>query len=416
MKSNKGWSIAYWIVVLAMLAVGVVGWYWRLTTGHRMTNYGSMIPWGLWIAMYIYFIGLSGGAFLTSSLAYVFGIEKFRPIARISLFTALVALIMTLLQVWVDLGHMLRFYEVFTRPHFYSMMAWMVWLYTLYAILLVVELWFDLRRDLVAWGQKSGLSGTVSRILSLGSKATDEQSARRDARVVKWLGAIGVALTIIFAGGEGALFAVDKSRPMWHSGLYPLMFLLGAMVSGGGLMLAIYAFLAPDRGSEGHKAVVDSFSKIVLGLVFLYVLFTWADFSIVWYGRIPMDVDPLKLVLFGKFWYVFWIGEVFLGMVVPIVLLGIKSTRISPLWAGLAGLSIVIAFVAVRLNIVIPPQAVPELKGLAEAAPSPRMSTNYLPSMMEWFVTLGIVGFGGVLYALGYDLLPVRPGMSEKEV
>jgi len=150
--------------------------------------------------------------------------------------------------------------------------------------------------------------------------------------------------------------------------------------------------------------------------VFLYVLFTWADFSIVLYGRIPMDVDPLKLILFGKFWYVFWIGEVFLGMVVPIVLLSIKSTRVSPLWAGLAGLSIVVAFVAVRLNIVIPPQAVPELKGLAEAAPSPRMSTNYLPSMMEWFVTIGIVGFGAAIYALGYKLLPVRPTMSEEEV
>ncbi len=416
MKSNKGWNIAYWIVVLVMLAVGAVGWYWRLTTGHRMANYSSIIPWALWVAMYIYFIGLSAGAFLISSLVYVFGVERFRPMARLSLFTALVALLMALLQIWVDIGHMGRFYEVYTRPHFLSMMAWMVWLYTAYFILLLVELWFDARRDLVEWGRKPGLSGALSRILALGSKDTSEEAARRDARIVKITGALGVFLAIAFHGGVGALFAVDKSRPMWHTGLYPLMFLLAALVSGGGLLLAIYAFFAPDRGTEAHRALVGDLSRLVLGLVLLYALFTWADFSIVWYGGIPLGVNPLKIILFGKYWYAFWVGEVFLGMVVPIILFSIKSTRTSPLWAGLAGLSIVVAFVAVRLDIVIPPLAVPQLKGLAEAAPSPRMSTHYLPSTMEWFVTVGIVGFGAALYALGYRLLPVKPSTSEKEV
>ncbi len=416
MNSKKGWSIVYWAVVVALLAVGVVGWYWRLTVGHQMANYGSIIPWGLWVAMYIYFIGLSAGAFLISSLVYVFGVERFRPMARLSLFTALVALLMALLQIWVDLGHMERFYEVYTRPHFYSMMAWMVWLYTTYFVLLLVEMWFVTRRDLVRWSRKPGLSGTLSRILALGSKDESDASARRDEQKVRVLGALGVALAIAFHGGVGALFAVDKSRPMWHTGLYPLMFLLAALVSGGGLLLAIYAFLAPDRGTEAHKSLVESLSKLVLGLVLLYILFTWADFSIVWYGKIPADVEPIKIILFGKYWYVFWLGEVLLGMLVPVVLLSLKATRQSPLWAGLAGASIVVAFIAVRLNIVIPPLAVPELQGLADAAPAFRMSTNYLPSMMEWFVTLGIVGFGAALYALGYGLLPVRPNMSEKEV
>jgi len=287
---------------------------------------------------------------------------------------------------------------------------------TAYFILLLVELWLDARRDLVKWSKKPGLSGTLSKILALGSKEESESSARKDARTVKIVGAIGVLLAIAFHGGVGALFAVDKSRPMWHTGLYPLMFLLAALVSGGGLLLAIYAFFAPDRGTEAHKALVGDLSKLVLGLVLLYALFTWADFSIVWYGGIPLDVEPLKIILFGPFWYAFWVGEVFLGMVVPAVILGMKSTRTSPLWAGLAGLSIVAAFVAVRLNIVIPPLAVPELKGLAQAAPSPRMSTMYLPSVMEWFVTVGIVGFGAAIYALGYKLLPVGPSISEKEV
>ncbi|RME85229.1 MAG: hypothetical protein D6775_03345 [Caldilineae bacterium] len=100
-------------------------------------------------------------------------------------------------------------------------------------------------------------------------------------------------------------------------------------------------------------------------------------------------------------------------MVIPIVLLTWNRTKRTPIGAGLAGLSIAVAFVGVRLNIVIPPLSVPELQGLVEAVPSARMSTLYVPSTMEWFLSLGIIGLAMALYALGYSLLPVKP---QKEV
>ena len=182
MKNGKSLSIAYWVVVVAMLAVGAVGMYWRITAGHTMANYGELIVWGLWVAMYIYFIGLSAGAFLISSLVYVFGVERFRPIARLALFTALVSLLMALLNIWFDIGHMERFFEVYTRANLFSMMAWMVWLYTAYFVLLLFELWFESRQDLIQWGQKRGLSGTLSRWLAFGSR---DASIRRASRMRK---------------------------------------------------------------------------------------------------------------------------------------------------------------------------------------------------------------------------------------
>ena len=413
MKNNKGLTVAYWVVVVLMLAVGAVGWYWRVTFGHKMANYGELIVWGLWVAMYIYFIGLSAGAFLISALVYAFGVERFRPIARLALFTALIALLMALLHIWFDLGHMARFYEVYTRPHFYSMMAWMVWLYTAYFVLLLFEFWYETRQDFIRWGKKSGLTGTLSKLLALGSKDLSPESRARDMKVVKILGSIGVPLAIMFHGGVGALFGVISARPAWHSGLYPLLFLVSALVSGGGLLTAIYAFIAPNRGTPEHRSLVSDLGKLVLGLVLLDVIFTFAEYSIALYGSIPGDVAPLLQVMTGPFWYVFWIGQVGLGMVVPIILLTIKSTKNNAFWVGVAGLAIVVAFVGVRLNIVIPPLSVPELKGLTEAVPSPRMTTQYVPSTMEWFLSVGIVGVGMALYALGYSLLPVKPETKE---
>ena len=414
MKANKGLGIAYWIVVVVMLAVGAVGLYWRLTTGHKLANYGELIVWGLWVAMYIYFIGLSAGAFLISALVYAFGVERFRPIARLALFTAIISLLMALLHIWFDLGHMERFYEVYTRPNFLSMMAWMVWLYTAYFILILAEFWYESREDFVRWGQKPGLTGWLSRLLALGSKDVTPEMRARDQRVVKVLGSIGVPLAIMFHGGVGALFGVVSARPAWHSGLFPLLFLVSALVSGGGLLMALYAFLAPNKGSAEYKNLLSDMGRLVLALVFLDVIFTFAEYSIALYGSIPGDVAPLIQIMTGPFWYVFWIGQVGLGMVIPIILLAWDRTRTNPFWVGVAGLSIVLAFVGVRLNIVIPPLSVPELQGLVEAVPSPRMTTQYVPSAREWFLSIGIIGLGMALYAIGYNLLPVRPHLGKE--
>ncbi len=415
MTQKKGWTLTYWAVAIIMLAIGVVGLYWRLNFGHLKANYGELIVWGLWVAMYIYFIGLSAGAFLISALVYAFGVERFRPIARLALFTALIALFMALLHIWFDLGHMERFYEVYTRPQFYSMMAWMVWLYTAYFVLLLLEFWFEVRQDFIRWAKKPGLKGALSRILALGSHDLSEQSRQRDEKVVRVLGTIGVPLAILFHGGVGALFGVIAARPAWHSGLFPLLFLVSALVSGGGLLLAIYAFLAPNKGTPAYTALIHDLGKLVLGLVLLDVLFTFAEYSIALYGAVPDDVAPLLKTMFGPFWYIFWIGQVGLGMVVPIILLGWKRTRGNAIWAGLAGLSIVVAFVGVRLNIVIPPLSLPELRGLIEAVPgSPRMTMQYVPSTMEWFLSIGIIGLGMALFALGLSLLPIQPPV-EKE-
>lgn len=414
MKNTKSLSIAYWGVVIVMLALGAVGMYWRLTSGHLMANYGELIVWGLWVAMYIYFIGLSAGAFLISSLVYAFGVERFRPIARLALFTALISLLMALLNIWFDLGHMSRFFEVFTRGNPFSMMAWMVWLYTAYFVLLLVELWFESRQDLVKWSQNPGLSGSLSRLLAFGSKENSTSARQKDQRVVKVLGTIGVPLAILFHGGVGALFGVVSARPAWNSGLFPLLFLVSALVSGGGLLTAIYAFLAPNRGSEAHRSLVTDLGKLVLGLTLLDILFTFAEYSIGMYGAIPADVSPLLKTMTGSFWYVFWIGQVGLGMVIPVILLGWKRTRQSPAWIGVAGISIVFAFISVRLNIVIPPLSVPELQGLEQAVPSLRMSMTYVPSLMEWFLSIGIIGLGMALFALGYNLLPVRPQAAKE--
>ncbi|MEE9212293.1 MAG: NrfD/PsrC family molybdoenzyme membrane anchor subunit, partial [Phycisphaeraceae bacterium] len=112
---HKSVKTILWITWLGLLLWGLVGVYQRFTYGHAFANYGSYVPWGLHVSAYIYFIGLSGGAFLLSCLIYVFGIKRLTKIGRLSLFVAAITLPMALVCIWFDLGQMWRFYEIFTR-------------------------------------------------------------------------------------------------------------------------------------------------------------------------------------------------------------------------------------------------------------------------------------------------------------
>jgi molybdopterin-containing oxidoreductase family membrane subunit len=393
----------FWISGTVLFTVGLFGWYDRFVYGHLNANYGSIVTWGLWVAAYIYFIGLSAGSFLISSLVYVFNMKRFERIGRLAVFTAVVTLLLALLSIWADLGHMSRAWHVIAYANFKSPMAWMIWLYSTYFALLVVELWFLLRRDMVAGIGTPGFKGGAYRLLTLGSRDLSEVSAARDRRVVRVLATIGVPVAIMFHGGVGALFGVVAARPHWHSGMFPILFLLSALVSGGALLIVITAVF--QDGWHRNRETVLALGQMVLGLLLLDVLFQVSEMLVAFYGGIPGHVEGLKLVMGGPFWWVFWGWQIVLGTLVPVLLLSL-TTRKDPWSVSLAGLLIAAGFLGVRLNIVVPGLAAEEIKGLSTAIASARMTTHYFPSVSEWLLTVGVVGLGLLLFGLGELLLP----------
>ncbi|PIV16889.1 MAG: hypothetical protein COS42_07665, partial [Flavobacteriales bacterium CG03_land_8_20_14_0_80_35_15] len=282
-----------WAVAFILGSVGVAQ---RLMYGHELAAYGNRVVWGLWVAMYIYFIGLSAGAFLLSSLVYVFKIELFEKVGKLALITALVTLICALLSIWLDLGHMWRAYEVITRPNLpHSMMAWMIWLYSAYLLLLVFE-------TLLAFRIESG-------------KYVGEQLASYQKKL-QLLASIGIPLAIAFHGGVGALFGVIASNPMWHSALTPIFFLVGAVASGSALFTMIFAFFWENKESEYYKSMLQVLAKIVLVAVLFDLLLEWAELSIALWMGTPEHTSGFREMLFGNYWFVFWLFHLLLGVAV----------------------------------------------------------------------------------------------------
>ena len=68
---------ALWILAAIIGGLGFIG---RLVHGDQAADFSSYIPWGLWVAAYIYFSGLSAGAFLLAAATYVFRIRVLEPV------------------------------------------------------------------------------------------------------------------------------------------------------------------------------------------------------------------------------------------------------------------------------------------------------------------------------------------------
>lgn len=394
----------FWAV--GLLGLIPFGWalYVRFFTHPDASSLGSVVPWGLHVAQYIYFVGLSAGSFLLSSLVYVFGVKRFEPVGRLAVFTAIVTLLLALVTIGLDIGHLERFWHVFVFVNPASPMAWMIWLYTIYLVLLVVEFWFLMRRDLIVTGRGTGWRARLSRLAALGRTDVGAAAQTRDARVVRVAATIGVPLAVMFHGGVGALFGVLASRPFWHSGMFPIIFLVSALASGGALLVVASAIF--QEGWRAHRQMIVDLGRVVLGLLLLDFLLQFSEILVGVYGSEPGFVASFDLVVRGQYWWVFWVLQVGIGLALPLVLLA-SPTRRDPRAVIAACAAIVIGFVGVRLNIVLPGLSPEEIRGITAAVADPRVSSDYFPSAWEWILSFGIGALGLVIFGLGEIFLPL---------
>src|SRR5678816_1999366 len=135
------------------------------------------LQWSVLIVLYPYLTGLVAGAFILASLERVFNVAAVRPTYRLALLTALAFLIVAPLPLQMHLGHPERSYEMYLTPHRQSAMAMFGFVYLWYLMaVLVLEIWFDYRKELVlTWRSSTGLKRKLYACLLYTSDAADER-------------------------------------------------------------------------------------------------------------------------------------------------------------------------------------------------------------------------------------------------
>src|SRR3989338_2514365 len=192
------------------------------------------LQWGLMIVVYPYLTGLVAGAFIMASLERVFNVKELLPVYRLSMLTALSFLIVAPLPLLAHLGHPERAFEIFLTPHLTSAMAMFGFVYAWYLlVVLLLELWFDYRKDMIIWArEKKGIAKYFYKLLSLGSDDISEKAVRFDNKAGKFITIIGIPSAFLLHGYVGFIFGSIKANPWWSSVLMPIVFIFSAVVSG----------------------------------------------------------------------------------------------------------------------------------------------------------------------------------------
>ncbi len=404
-------AFKWWVAILLFLCAA--GGYFiieRLVVGLETTNLSSITPWGAWIAFYIFFDGLSAGSYLLSSLIYVFGMHQFERVGKMALFTAVVCMMVALIFVLMDLGRPDRFINAMLYWNILSVLAWEIHFYVVYITLLVVELYIAMREDLVRLRPSSTIRGKIARLLTFKNSTINRETKQRDHKWMKILGIIGIPLAILGVhGGTGALFAVVGARDSWNSGVFPIIFVVSAMVSGTALLLSIYIIKTKIAKQPIDLTMVTSLGKMMIAFLFIDLLLQFYEYLVGVYGLTSASLQSLAIQMGGPYSWSFWGVQMGLGALVPIFLIFYKKTGNNVNWILTAAVLVVIGIIGVRFNIVVPSQIVPVFDGMPAG--------DYYPSLNEWMVSVGIAAIGLLMFTIGDKLLPLEetPGSLEKE-
>ena len=399
------------LIILSVfgLVIGAWGMFQRLAFGHLGMNYGSFVPWGLWVAFDLFFLGLTAGAFLITILTYVFRIKLLANLGPLAVFTVLVTLMAEFLIISLDLGHPLRTYRFLISPNVGSMLFWLVVFISAMWIIYVPWLYFLMRQQLITWGNDATRTGhKVYRFLAFGKTDYTMEDRQQDHRRAHILSYISLPIGVIFFGAHGAIFAILNNRPLWNSALLPLIFIMAALLSGGALITFLAYVYQPD------EKLIHPLGRVVLLILLSFVFLEALQFFVGYQSKITGIVTSLDLIAFGSYWWAFWIVHLVIGSAIPAFLL-IMYPEDSKMVAYACFL-IMITFLAVRLNYLIPDMAVYKLEGLQSTFFHQRLRTEYVPNLNEWLVSIWVISLGLLAFLLGTRWLPViQAGKGEEE-
>lgn len=317
--------------------------------------------WSVLIVVYPYVTGLVAGAFILASLVKVFQVKALDPIYRFSLLTSFSFLLAAPLPLLFHLGHPERCLEVMMTPHVTSPMAMFGFVYAWYLMaVLLLELWFDYRKDFVEWSKtEHGIHGTIYRLFTLGVNDVSPSALRLDERMGKIITIIGIPSAFLLHGYVGFIFGSIKANPWWGNVLMPIIFIFSAIVSGIALCVVLYMTINWGRRVAQNIECLDMMARFLF-----YALVTDATIEALdWIHRLyaaDESISVLKTLASGKLFYTLLIGQACLGTLVPLLLLGlvqlvrkripmIGRARIYFLSAAL----ILVGVFAMRWNVVI---------------------------------------------------------------
>jgi Ni/Fe-hydrogenase subunit HybB-like protein len=363
-------------VLLGLMAFAFVNAMIRYIFGiGPISDLSNSYPWGFWISFDLFTgVAISSGGFLMAGTVYILRIKEFEPLLRPSVLTAFLGYIMVAVALLVDLGHPERIWYMLIHWNHTSVLLEIGICVMSYLTVLAIE---------------------------FAPVALERFKLHKIAHFIhKFIMPfviLGVVLSTLHQSSLGSLLLIQpaKLHPLWWTPFLPVMFFTSA-ISIGLAMIIFESSLSSryfQRGLEVH--LLEKLAKAIPVVLAIYAFLKFSELA--WAG------DLHYLFTSGWMGLLFW-AELLIGCVAPMVLFSIKKVRQSPNGLLTGTIILLLGMILNRFNVSW--FAVEHLDPLFYL-PTFMSNVQYMPTLPEISISLGIFAAGVLAFGLAAKYLPL---------
>jgi molybdopterin-containing oxidoreductase family membrane subunit len=377
--TRRVWELAVILAFFVAAAIGAATYVDHF--GHIVTGMTNRISWGLPHVFAIFLIVAASGALNVASIASVFGLAPYKPMARLSAVLAISLLVGGLAVLVLDLGRPDRLIVAMTKYNFSSIFAWNLLLY-------------------------SGFVAVVGVYLFV------QMSPGMSEKAVRFVGTLAFLWRLALTTGTGSIFGWLVARPGYDAAIMAPLFVAMSFSLGLAVFILVVSALCRLSGRPIGPNLLRRLARLLAIFAALVLYFTTVRHLTNLYAAEHAGYERFVLATGGIYTALFWGGQVALGGLLPIAMIfHPKFGRRSFVPALASGLIILGGFAQLYV-IVVGGQAYPmELFAGYDVISdfSYGAVASYRPSLPELLLGLGGVAMALLATGLGVKILRILP-------
>jgi len=342
--------------------------------GHYVTGMNNQVVWGTPHVFAVFLIVAASGVLNMASIGSVFGKSMYKPLGRMAGLLAITLLMGGLTVLVLDLGHPDRLIVAMTHYNFKSIFAWNIFLYTGFMAIVAVYLWSMMERRMNPYSKPMGFLAFVWRLM--------------------------------LTTGTGSIFGFLVARQGYDAAVMAPMFIAMSFSFGLAIFLLVLRAMEGGFGWELGGMALKRY-KNLLGVFIAATLYFVALMHLTnLYATEHHGVEAFILMNGGIYTFLFWVGFVLVGSLLPLGLLYHPATGGSRTWITAASVLVLVGALALVYVIIIGGQAYPLVlfPGMEVSSSfNDGVVNSYAPSLPE--VVLGV---GGIALALALAMVAMR--------
>ncbi len=399
---------------LALIGLAGFALAHQIRTGMGVTGLNNPVGWGVYIATFVFWVGIAHSGTLISAILYLFRSKWRAAVYRLAEAMTVFAVLTAGLFPLIHLGRIWKFYWLFPFDfgrkvwiNFKSPLIWDVFAVTTYLTVSAIFFYVGSIPDLAAARDRAtGLRKKLYTLLSLNWQGSHlEWKNYRKAYL--YFAAFATPLVLSVHSVVSWDFAMSIV-PGWHATIFAPYFVAGAIFSGVAMVITLSVILRwvfpylRDHITLDH---LENLAKLMLltGMIVAYAYVT--EFFIAWYSGNKAEWEQFLFRAFGHYAWAYWL-MVFCNVINPLVVFS-KKVRRNELALLIVTLLVNVGMYFERYNIVV--------QSLSHEY-SPFAWGFYAPSWVELSILAGSFGWFFFWWLSGMKVIPYLPIAELKEI